>query len=168
MPQTHPDPWLVLRTRSRHEHLVDQALQQKQIVSYLPKRKVVRTWQGHRRAVEVPLFPGYLFVRPRAEQYGGMRYIRGSCGLVMSAGCTPARLPEEDVLAVRTLIDSGVALDVDAALVAGQRVKIIAGPLIGLEGQLIRFKNREVLVINVDLVGSSVRVEVAADAICAV
>ncbi len=58
------------------------------------------------------------------------------------------------------LVDSGTALTVDPELVAGRRVKIVAGPLMGVEGELVRVKNREVLVLNVNLVGSSVRVEV--------
>ncbi len=160
MSGTRIDPWLVLRTKSRHENVVEDALQQRHILAYLPKQKLVRVWQGRKRAVETPLFPGYLFVRPRAEQYEGMRYIRGSCGFVLSAGSKPATLPEKDLEAVMMLVDSGTALTVDPELVAGRRVKIVAGPLMGVEGELVRVKNREVLVLNVNLVGSSVRVEV--------
>src|SRR5262249_47060516 len=90
-------PWLVLRTKSRHESVVESALQQREVVSYLPKRKVVSHWQGRKRTVETPLFPGYLFVRPRVEQYEGMRYIRGSCGFVLAGDRKPATLPEKDV-----------------------------------------------------------------------
>ena len=58
------------------------------------------------------------------------------------------------------LVDSGAPLTVDAQLIAGKRVKVVAGPLIGLEGELVRVKNQELLVINMELVSSSVRVEV--------
>jgi len=156
---------MVLRTRSRHESVVEFMLQQKQIVAYLPKLKVVRRRQSQNRAVEMPLFPGYVFVRPRADQYEGMRYVRGSCGLVLAGDSKPATMSEKDVGAVKRLVDSGADLTVDAGLVAGQRVRIIAGPLMGMEGELIRVKNQQLLVINVDLVGRSVRVEVDRDAI---
>jgi len=158
------DPWLVLRTRSRHENVVESVLQQKQVVTYLPKREVVRSWQGRKRVVEMPLFPGYVFVRPRANQYEGMRYIRGSCGLVLSSG-KPATMPQKDLDAVKMLVDSGAAFTVDPELVAGTRVEIVSGPLMGVEGELVRVKNLQLLVINVNVVGSSVRVEVDRDAI---
>jgi len=165
MNESRVDPWMVLRTRSRHESVVESVLQQKQIDAYLPKLKVVRKRQGRNRALEMPLFPGYVFVRPRAHQYEGMRCIRGSCGLVLAGDSKPATMSERDVGAVKTLVDSGAGLTVDAGLVTGQRVKIIAGPLMGVEGELIRVKNLQLLVINVDLVGGNVRVEVDRDAI---
>jgi transcription antitermination factor NusG len=164
--QSTADPWMALRTRCRHESVVESFLQQKRIAAYLPKLKGVRKWQGRTRGVEMPLFPGYVFVRPRADQYEGMRYIRGSCGLVLAADRKPATMSEKDIAAVRMLVESGADLTVDAGLVTGQRVKIVAGPLMGVEGELVRVKNQQLsLVINVDLVGGSVRVEVDRDTI---
>lgn len=156
---TEIDPWLVLRTRSRHEHTVESLLQQKRITAYLPTYNVVRSANGRKRVTHAPLFPGYVFVQPRIDQYEGMRYIRGSCGLVL-ADNKPARLPESDLHAVRRLVDSGVALTVDPGFISGTRVKIVAGPFMGAEGELINVKNQELLSINVEMVGSSVRVHV--------
>jgi len=158
------NPWLVLRTRNRHEMAVESVLQQKQVPTYLPKRAVVRSCQGRKRKIEVPLFPGYVFVRPSASQYEGMRYIRGSCGFVLASG-RPAALPEKDLDAVKMLVDSGADFTVDPELVAGTRVQIVSGALTGLHGELVRIKNQEVLVVNVDVVGSSVRVELDRSAI---
>jgi len=162
------DPWLVLRTRSRHENVVEEVLRQKRIVAFLPKRKVVRSWRGHNRSLEMPLFPGYLFVQPRADQYEGLRYIRGSCGLVMAVESKPAILPDKDLKAVRMLVDGDARFTVDLPLMVGKRVKIVCGPLMGVEGELVRVKNQDMLIINVDIVGSSVRVEVDRDAVEAV
>lgn len=158
------DPWLVLRTRSRHENKVEAALQQKQVETYLPRRRVHRSLSSRRSVVEMPLFPGYVFVRPRPEQYEGMRYVPGSCGLVLSAG-RAAVLPERDMDAVKRLVDSGHDYEARPELLAGTRVKIVSGPLAGMEGDLVRLKQRELVVINVDAVGSSVRVEVDRDAV---
>lgn len=107
----------------------------------------------------MPLFPGYVFVRPRANQYEGMRYIHGSCGFVL-ADNKPATMPEKDLHAVKMLVDSGAALTVESELIAGKCVKFVAGPFMGVEGELVWIKNQKLLVINVDLVGGSVRVEV--------
>lgn len=160
-------PWLVLRTWYRHEGVVESALQQKQVCVYLPRGRVVQWRKGQKkRVVMMPLFPGYVFVQPRANQYGGMRYIRGSCGFVL-AGNTPAKMPEQDMVAIKALVDSRAALMVDSELVPGERVKIIAGPFMGVEGELVRVKSQDLLVINAHLVGCSVRVEVDREAVSA-
>ena len=153
------DPWLVLRTRSHHEGIVERGLQQKQINAYLPKRRMVRRGQERRILLEVPLFPGYVFVQPRIDQFENIRYVRGSCGFVVQAG-KPAAMPEKQLDAVRVLVSSGAELAVDPQLVPGQRVEVIAGPLMGVQGELIRIKSQERLVINAHLVGSSVSIEV--------
>lgn len=160
-------PWLVLRTRSRHESSVETCLQQKQITSYLPKRREVRRWKGKKKVVEMPLFPGYVFVRPRLEQYETMRYIRGSCGLVL-AGSQPATMAESELEAVKILVDSGAALAVNAELIPGQRVRVVSGPLAGAQGELVRVKSEDRLVINAQVLNSSVSVEVGADMVVVV
>jgi len=164
MSEPRADPWLVLRTRSRHENTVETVLKQKQIVSYLPKCKVVQSRLGKKKLLEMPLFPGYVFVRPTLDQFAGMRYIRGSCGLVL-ADSKPAAMPEKDLDAVKLLVESGATLTVDPELVAGTRVKVVDGPFMGVEGELILVKDQQVLVINVSTLGSSVRVEVGREAI---
>jgi len=158
------DPWLVLRTRSRHEGKVEVALQRKQVETYLPRRRAQRSTSGRRSVVETPLFPGYVFVRPRPEQYESMRYVPGSCGLVLSAG-RAAVLPERHMEAVKRLVDSGHDYDARPELLVGTRVRIVSGPLAGLQGDLVRLKQQALVVINVVVVGSSVRVEVDRDAV---
>lgn len=162
MSESGVEPWLVLRTRSRHESTVELSLQQKRINAYLPKRKVVRRWKNQKRVVELPLFPGYVFVQPRADQYENIRYIRGSCGLVF-AGCQPATMPEKDMQAVKILVGSGAELAVDCKLTPGQRVRVIAGPFAGAEGEMVRVKSQGRLIINAHLLSSSVSVEVDVD-----
>jgi transcription antitermination factor NusG len=158
------DPWLVLRTRSRHECAVECDLQARRITAYLPKRNVVRRLNDRRVHVQMPLFPGYVFIRPRVEQYEKIRYIRGSCGLVL-VGTKAAAMPESDLDAVRILENSGAALVVNPRLIPGQKVEVRTGPFMGIRGELIRIKSRERLVINARLLSSSVSVEVDSDSV---
>lgn len=160
------EPWLVLRTRSRHEGIVESDLLQRKITAYLPRHEVTRRWKSRRTVVKVPLFPGYIFVRPQVDQFENIRCIRGSCGLVL-AGNKPAAMPEKDLEAVKLLVSSGAALAVNPRLIPGQRVEVIAGPFMGIQGVLIRVKSQERLVINAHLLGSSVSVEVDSDDISA-
>jgi transcription antitermination factor NusG len=160
--ESHNDPWLVLRTRSHHENVVESWLQYKSITAYLPKRSVVRRGKDRKTVMQMPLFPGYVFVQPRADQFEHMRYIRGSCGLVFQ-GDKPAAMPEKELEAVRILVRSGAALSVNPQLIPGQKVEVIAGPFMGIQGELVRIKSKARLVINAYLVSSSVSVEVDAD-----
>lgn len=157
-------PWLVLRTRSRRESTVESSLQQKQIRVFLPKHRVVRRWRDRRTVLELPLFPGYVFVQPSIDQYENIRYIPGSCGLVF-AGNKPAAMPTRDLEAVKILVRSGAELTVNPKLIPGQRVEVIAGPFMGVQGELIRVKSHERLVINAHLLSSCVSVEVDSDKI---
>ena len=162
--ESQRDPWLVLRTRSQHENIVERSLQQKQINAYLPKHRVIRRGKDRRIILEMPLFPGYVFVQPRLDQFENMRYVRGSCGLILR-GSQPAAMPEKELEAVRILVGSGAELAVNPQLIPGQRVEVIAGPFMGVQGELIRVKSQDRLVINAYLVSSSVSVEVDSDKI---
>lgn len=153
------DPWLVLRTRSHHENVVERSLRQNEINSYLPRHRVARRSKEGGTPLEAPLFPGYVFVQPRPDQVEKVRCVRGSCGFVV-LGSKPAVMPLKDLEAVRILAESGADLTVNPALTPGQRVEVVAGPFTGVQGELIRVKSQVRLVINAVLVSSSVSVEV--------
>jgi transcription antitermination factor NusG len=162
--ESQRDPWLVLRTRSHHENIVERSLQQKAITAFLPRHRVVHRRKDRRVTLEMPLFPGYVFVQPRIDQFENIRYVRGSCGFVVQ-GDKPAEMPEKELAAVRILVGSGAELAVNPKLIPGQKVEVIAGPFMGVQGELIRVKSQDRLVINAYLVSSSVSVEVDADKI---
>jgi transcription antitermination factor NusG len=153
------DPWLVLKTKSRHEKVVENALQERSINCFLPKHKVKRRWKRTSRMVEIPLFPEYVFVQPLIQQVASMRCIRGSCGFVLF-GNEPAKMPLQELEALKVLVYSGADLEADARLIPGKRVRIKGGVFLGVEGELIHIKNRDILVLNVGLMHSCVRVEV--------
>jgi len=159
--ETNDVKWLVLRTRCRHEYAVETCLRQKRINSYLPRLKRIRSTKSQKKEVEVPLFPGYIFVQPSEDQFEAIRFIRGSCGLVRT-GTRPATLKEAELQSVRILVQSSVSLKVDSHLATGCRVKVIEGSLAGAIGYIVRVKNHVRLVINVELINCSVSVEVDA------
>jgi transcription antitermination factor NusG len=162
MMQSQIDPWLVLRTRSHQENVVEMGLQQKRINAYLPKRSALRKWKDRKKIVQMPLFPGYVFVQPSADQFENIRCIRGSCGLIF-VGNKPAAVPEKDLEAITILVRSGATLSVNPQLIPGRRVEVIAGPFAGIQGELVRIKSGDRLVINAHLLNSSVSVEVDAE-----
>jgi len=159
MNKSNTDPWLVLRTKSRQEKKVESNLKLKHINAYLPTLMEVKQRKDRIIRLEHPLFPGYIFVQPRLDQFQHLRYIPGSCGLLLS-GNEPAILPEQDLEGIKIMANSGNKLSIDTKLIPGKLVEVISGPLAGAKGQLTRIKNQRCLVINVPLLGKSVNVEI--------
>ena len=160
---THePDPigWNVLRTRSRQEKVVEKCLEQKQITVYLPKMVQTRQWKTRRAEVELPLFPGYVFVKPKQEQVYTLNFIPGTCGLVMQRN-KPGLVYERELTAIRMLLSTETPVDVHPGLMPGMRVKVMVGPLAGVEGVLISWRNQHRLAINAEILGQAVSVEIS-------
>lgn len=159
--------WLVMRTRSRHEAVVRDHLEGQGIQCYLPKAKAARTAMRPGPAVRTaasdhgPLFPGYVFVKPRSEQFTNLKYIRGSCGLICFNG-RPASVGEKEVESIRIMTDSASKLTVDSQFLPGEKVTVISGPLRGIEGELVRVKNVNRLVLNILILGQAVSMEIGA------
>src|ERR1700736_4232703 len=57
----HPR-WYAAYTAPRHEKRVTQEMEGQQISCFLPLYKSVRRWKDRRKQIELPLFPGYVFV----------------------------------------------------------------------------------------------------------
>jgi len=55
--------WYAIQTRCRFEKKAATQLQDKGIETFLPLVKQIHHWSDRRQIVEVPLFPGYGFVR---------------------------------------------------------------------------------------------------------
>src|SRR4029077_20197383 len=56
-------PWYAAYTLPRHERAVAQQLGLRQVETYLPLYSSLRQWAERRVLVQLPLFPGYVFVR---------------------------------------------------------------------------------------------------------
>jgi transcription antitermination factor NusG len=142
--------WYALKTRSRHERVVRDALELRGIECFLPVSRDRHRWSDRIRLVETPLFSTYLFVRLPVAPPRPSVGVKGVVELV-SMGGVPAPVGDEEVDALRRLSFAGVALERHRFLRSGQRVRIRSGPFRGIEGTLVRRKGREKLVINVDL-----------------
>ena len=55
--------WFAVRTRSRHEQVVRQQLERKEIETFLPTVTRWSRWKDRRKRIDWPLFPGYCFAR---------------------------------------------------------------------------------------------------------
>ena len=95
--------WFALYTTSRHEKRVAKHLGEREIEHYLPLYRSRRKWRdGSQVIVELPLFPGYLFVRIRRTERVKVLEVPGALAVVMGTGGEPAALPDETIQALRS------------------------------------------------------------------
>ncbi len=151
--------WYALQTRSRHEKVVHEQLEQKALESFLPLYRSMRRWKDRRKELALPLFPGYVFVRVALNERREALKTHGVARIV-SFGGVPASLPEKEIEAIRHFLEQKVRLDPYPYLRIGQRARIGSGPFVGLEGILLRKKNSLRFVISLDLILRSVAVEI--------
>jgi transcription antitermination factor NusG len=143
--------WYALKTRSRHEKLVHEALATKGIECFVPLSREKHRWSDRIQVVEVPLFATYVFVRlPIAPPRPSVN-TKGVVSLVAFGDGEPARVDEKEISALQRLVAGGVALERHTFLKSGQRVRIRSGPFRGIEGTLVRRQGKERLVINIDI-----------------
>ena len=151
--------WFAVYTRSRHEKVVASKLGDKSIEVFLPLRKVLRRWKDRRKEVAMPLFSGYVFVR---IPYSGRLGLLQTPGVVqiLSEGNRPVPIPEEQITAIERLVESGLAYDPYPYLKEGTFVRVVRGPLQGVEGILLEKRKKHMLVLSVDLIQQSAVLQV--------
>ncbi len=158
-----PSRWFALYTASRHEKRVAQHLGQRAVEFYLPLYKAERRWaDGSRVTLDLPLFPGYLFVQMRRGERGRVLSVPGVLSVVGGTGGEPAWLPEETIAALRAGVET-LRAQPHPLLTAGQRVRIRSGALAGFEGIVARCKAGLRVVLTVEQIRQSYAVEVAQD-----
>ncbi len=153
--------WFAVFTSSHHEKRVAQYLLQRRIENFLPLYVAVHHWSNRRRVtLELPLFPNYIFVRIAAPQRGTVLEVPGVLSIV-GCGRRPMPLPVFEIESLR----SGLHLrkfEPHPYLVVGERARIKAGPLAGMEGILLRKKKDLRVVLTIVEIQQSVAVEVDA------
>jgi transcription antitermination factor NusG len=135
------------------------ALRSKGIEEFLPVVHMRRRWSDRIKHVDLPLFPGYVFSRfdinarlPVLECPGVVH--------VVGIGGVPAPIPEEEILAIRSMVESKLAIEPYPFLNVGQKIRVDRGPLAGVEGVVVRLKNSLRFVASVTLLQRSISVEI--------
>jgi len=163
-PDSAPMHWYAVQTRSNFEKRIDRELGEKGIRSYFPCYEEVHQWKDRKRVVQVPLFPGYVFVRITdcPEERLSVRKTPGAVRILGQQGSIEP-VPDCEIDAIQTVLHSKLPLLANPFLREGALVRVRRGPLEGVEGVLSRVKNQMRLVMSVALLCRSVAVEVDAN-----
>lgn len=154
--------WFAAYTNSHHEKRVAWQCGERQIRSFLPLYRTRHRWRNRcEMDLELPLFPNYVFVRIHPRERVRVLEVPGVLSLV-GFGRSLASLPDFEIEALR----SGLGqrnIEPHPYLAVGERVRIKAGPMMGLEGVLVRKKNNFRMVLALDVIMQCVAVDVDAD-----
>jgi len=150
--------WYAAYTSANHEKRVAEILRAREVEYFLPVYSSLRKWKDRRVQLELPLFPGYLFVHMGLRDRLKILQVPGVAHLVGFGG-TPTALPDAEVDALRAGQASGVRAEPHPFLTAGRRVRIKTGPLAGMEGILVQRKGKCRVVISIELIQRSVAVD---------
>ncbi len=153
--------WFALWTRSRHEQIVREQLERREIEVFLPTILRWSRWKDRKKQIAWPLFPGYCFARFDPKERLPILKSPGVVSIVSFEG-EPAPIPEHEITGIRQLIDSELAFDPCPLIHEGMMVEVTHGPLKGVVGRLVRKGAHARLVLSVDLIGQAVSVEVDA------
>ncbi len=154
--------WYALKVRTRSEAVALASLDYYGFESYCPQVKTRRPYSDRLKPVTESIFPGYLFCRFALSSKSKVLASSAVMGIV-GFGSQPAPLAEPEIEAVRRTVEAGGA----AAPVpkTGDRVRVIAGSLRGIEGVLVREANKTNFVVSIQHIQRSVALSIEQSAV---
>jgi transcription antitermination factor NusG len=153
--------WYAVYTCAQHEKRVAAELAARTVEHFLPLYSSVRRWKDRRVTLDLPLFPGYVFVR--LALCDRLRVVQiPSVVRLVGFGGLPTALPDTEMEIMRSGLSERLRAEPHPFLTIGRRVRITAGPFAGLEGVLKRKKSNLRVVVSLELIQRSVAVDVDA------
>jgi transcription antitermination factor NusG len=150
--------WRVVYTNPRAEKKVTEELIKRGITVYFPQVKKLRVWSDRKKWVDMPLFNSYLFVCINPQEHDAVLAVQGVVKYIRYNG-KPAVIREEAIDQIKRLLANEADLVVtNEEFAPGVRVRISAGPMIGLIGELVEIKSAHRFIIRLGELGQTILV----------
>ena len=153
------EKWIAVYTKSRHEKVVIQELENKNIEAYCPMFKERRQWSDRKRWVEFPLFRSYVFAKIELKNSIYILQEMGGHHIIKFQG-NISIIPNEIIQNIKSMIDGGFTIEQVEYFVKGDEVKVVDGPLKGMEGIVAKIKNENKLVLKVAAIQQAIAVQI--------
>jgi len=164
IPNTIEKSWYVLHTRSRFENVVYDGLLKKSLQAFLPKHRVRSKRRDRKAIIQVPLFPGYVFIEShlQAEEY--LEIVK-TIGVVRIIGNNdgPVSVPRETVESLKIMVAANSNIITGKRFKKGDRVMVTNGPFIGVIGIFVRDKGKDRVIVHLEALGQYAGVDVHKD-----
>jgi len=152
--------WYAIYTASRNEKKVFDRLEKEGISAFLPLIKKQRQWSDRKKWVEMPLFSSYLFVKITPAEYQKVLRVPGVVKYI-SFESKAVSIPEKQIETIKAMLLSGYELEsTNEKFESGDKIRISAGPLIGLEGVFINYRGTRKVMIRIEQIGQSILLNV--------
>ena len=151
--------WYALYTCPRHEKFVAEQIKRRSVNCFLPVYRSVRRWKDRKKVLELALFPGYVFVQMELDKKLRVLEVPGAVRLVTFNG-QPATIAASEIEVLKNRLSGGHGVEPHPYMRVGHRVRVRSGAMEGLEGIILRRKDRCRVVFSIDLLKRSVAVEV--------
>jgi len=157
--------WYPVYTQPRAEKKAYSALIDKGIEAYLPLHRRLKQWSDRKKWVEEPLIKSYLFVRIADNAQTEVLMTKGIARFIYFSGRITA-MPDRQINELKLLMASSLDIEVtEEDLQPGEKIKIKAGPLKGIAGEIIAYRSQKQLLLRLENLGCSIIVNVAASLI---
>jgi transcriptional antiterminator NusG len=158
--ETSVPQWFAVQIRYRFEKRVVAQLNHKSCEVYLPLMTEHHSWSDRKKAITVPLFPGYAFVHID-QSCDARRSVLQTAGLIgfVSFGGIVQEVPAKQIEDLQLLLHGKESFSLHAFVHTGQRVRIRGGCLHGLEGVLLEHGKGKLL-ISIESIRRSLAIEI--------
>ena len=133
--------WLVANVRLFHERKCAQRLEQMNIKTYLPIISELHYWKDRKKKIDRVLTPQMLFVYVNEDERRVVLEDRAVCKFYSFPGSKMATIIPDTQMKKFMFFVGGAGDDIEFVndvLIEGDRVRVLRGPLSGLEGEYIR------------------------------
>jgi transcription antitermination factor NusG len=120
---------------------------------------VKRRWSDRTKQMNVPLFPGYVFCRLDEQNRLPVLTTPGVIRIIGN-GKRPVPITESEIESVKSVLKSNLDCMPWPTLAPGSRITVDRGPLMGVQGVLVKCRNENRLVVSVELLNRAVAVEI--------
>ncbi len=139
--------WYAVHTRPRWEKKVAHLLDKKGIEEYCPIHKVVRQWSDRKKLVLEPLITSYVFIRIQECDILKVKQTDGVINIVYWMG-KPAVIKDDEIATIKWFLQDFEQVQIEHAKVnVNDRVRIIQGPLLSMEGNVLEVMSHTVKVL---------------------
>jgi len=147
--------WFAIYTNPRSEKKANRLLQEKDIITFLPLIKRLKQWSDRKKMVEEPLIRSYLFVYVSEREYFNVLNTPHVSRFITFEG-RAVSIPENQIHVIKKLLSTDLEVDVTSEqLEEGDTIRVAKGPLLGMEGKLIKYKQKKRVMVKLEQIGKS-------------
>ncbi len=158
--------WYLIYAKPSQEIVAQQQLERQGYTTYLPMIMNAKRRNGRRRYVEEPFFPRYLFIHldQTNDNWSPIRSTMGVSSIVRF-GMQPVSVSDEVIEFIKQRENPDGLHEVQDELSQGDNVRVLDGPMMGLEGVFVAKTSEQRVMLLLDLMGKTTRVQIDVDAI---